>query len=122
MRVSEKLKWIFLRNVCTADAKLFLVPRPREVFAGKLVAYMGKSIARARLYSRVAGSKERLQGARIIVIVGGHKVKLVRWSITHDRRKEIIGQRKLLRPTPQGAHSGGGIVIVPHGHNSVKKG
>src|SRR6185369_10304703 len=121
MRVCEELEWVFLRNVGSANAKVFLIPRPGQVLAGKLVTYMRKGITSACFNSRVAGPKKWLQRGRIVIIVSGHQVKLVRWGITHDRGEEIVSQRKLLGQGPQSAHPGSGVVIMPHGHHSIEK-
>src|SRR4029077_2509023 len=78
-------------------------------------------IARARLYLSVAWTEEGLQRAGIVIVIRSHKIELVRRGIAHDRRKEIISQRKLLGPTPQRANSGTGVVIMSHRSRAVKK-
>src|SRR6185312_10656565 len=57
-----------------------------------------------------------------VIIIGGNQIKLIAGSIPHHRGKEVVCERKLLRPTPQNIDSGSGVVIVPHGNVAVEKG
>src|SRR5690242_9888282 len=103
MRVSKELKRIFLGHIKAAVIQVFSVPAPFQALGCQLISHVHESVARGGFYLGVAGRKKWLESTWRIVVIGSHQVELVRGSVTHHRRKEIIRQRKLLGQSPQGA-------------------
>src|SRR5690349_13489561 len=67
--------------------------------------------------SGIAWPEEGLNAERKLIIVSCNQHKLIGRSVAHDRGKEVIGQSKLLRPSPESGHRSG--VIVAHGIGAV---
>src|SRR5947209_10740976 len=100
VRICKKLKRILLRNIQTAIAKVFLIPRPVQPLACKLVADMLKSVAGTGRHLCVTRRKERLKRGRCAVVISRYKIKLITWGIAHYGWKDVVRQSKLLGPVP----------------------